>query len=201
MTSQPSCRRASVLIAFHGLSRTDIPFLGKCNASAPVLVVVTPPTVSALIYSPIELFETNTLLEHSRVYGSKKGAKKAQDCGQSAEVGLVFYDSASSCCERSHSPLVKYKYRYSGDQRSDRLQINPGLLVTPEGIPIAHEIFSGNVAEKNTLFETIAVLTDHFHTGECVFVADLGMVSDDNLSLRCVRRDYGTSWASRNAVG
>ncbi|NSW83678.1 MAG: IS1634 family transposase [Syntrophothermus sp.] len=97
----------------------------------------------------------------------------------SLRLTLVFYDLTSSYFEGTHCPLAAYGY--SRDKRPDRLQINLGLLVTPEGIPIAHEVFPGNVADKSTVAKTIAVLKERFNIGECVFVGDRGMVSNDNL--------------------
>ncbi|MDK2924715.1 MAG: hypothetical protein PWQ41_489 [Bacillota bacterium] len=97
----------------------------------------------------------------------------------SLRLTLVFYDLTSSYFEGTHCPLAAYGY--SRDKRPDRLQINLGLLVTAEGIPIAHEVFPGNLADKSTVAKTIAVLKERFNIGECVFVGDRGMVSNDNL--------------------
>jgi len=97
----------------------------------------------------------------------------------SLKLTLVFYDLTSSYFEGTHCPLSKHGY--SREHRPDRPQINIGLLVTPEGIPIAHQVFEGNVADKTTVPDAIKVLSERFEVGECVFVGDRGMITQDNL--------------------
>jgi transposase len=42
-------------------------------------------------------------------------------------------------------------FGYSRDHGSDRPQIMIGLLVTSDGIPVAHHVFPGNAADVSTL--------------------------------------------------
>jgi transposase len=39
---------------------------------------------------------------------------------------------------------------YSRDHRPDTLQVVVALVVTPEGFPVAYEIFDGNTADVTT---------------------------------------------------
>ena len=54
---------------------------------------------------------------------------------------LVLYDVTSTYFEGNHCPLVQRGY--SRDGKKDKSQIVFGLLVTPEGCPVAIEAFSG----------------------------------------------------------
>lgn len=73
------------------------------------------------------------------------------------------------------------EYGYSRDQRPDRKQIAIGLLVTPNGIPIAHDVYAGNVPDKSTVKDALARLQQTYDVKECVFVGDRGMITDKNL--------------------
>ncbi|MBK9990952.1 MAG: hypothetical protein IPP19_09520 [Verrucomicrobia bacterium] len=42
-------------------------------------------------------------------------------------------------------------YAYSRDKRGDCVQVVVALVVTPEGLPLAYEMFPGNTADKTTL--------------------------------------------------
>ena len=58
-----------------------------------------------------------------------------------------------------------------------------GLLVTSDGIPIAHHVFSGNTADRSTLAEVMADLQARFGVGRIALVADRGLISEENLAL------------------
>lgn len=96
------------------------------------------------------------------------------------QLNLVFYDITSSYFQGDKCPLSAHGY--SRDHRQDKRQVLLGLLVTDEGIPIAHHVFNGNIADKATLKEIIKDLSGRFGIKRCIFVVDRGMVSKDNLS-------------------
>ena len=95
------------------------------------------------------------------------------------ELNLVFYDTTSSYFEGQGPSLAKHGK--SKDHRPDKHQIVIGLLVTDEGIPIAHKVFEGDKADKATIVETIDDLKRRFNLKRVIFVADRGMVSQANL--------------------
>ena len=95
------------------------------------------------------------------------------------ELNLVFYDTTSSYFEGKGPPLAKHGK--SKDHRPDKHQIVIGLLVTDEGIPIAHKVFEGDKPDKATVIETINDLKKRFSLKRVIFVADRGMVSQANL--------------------
>ncbi|MHB1988827.1 MAG: IS1634 family transposase [Acidimicrobiales bacterium] len=58
-----------------------------------------------------------------------------------------------------------------------------GLLVTSDGIPIAHHVFPGNTADRSTLPEVMADLQARFGVGRIALVADRGLISEENIAL------------------
>ena len=95
------------------------------------------------------------------------------------DLSMVFYDLTSSYFEGGACPLARYGY--SRDQRPDRKQILLGLLVTKEGIPIAHEVYEGNTTDRETLPDAVNRLRERFCVRECIFVGDRGVMTRDNL--------------------
>ena len=64
------------------------------------------------------------------------------------DLSLVFYDLTSSYFEGDCCKIARYGY--SRDKRPDLHQIEIALLVNREGIPIAHEVFEGNIKDIKT---------------------------------------------------
>ena len=95
------------------------------------------------------------------------------------KLNLIFYDTTSSYFEGRGPHLAKHGK--SRDHRPDKRQILIGLLVTDEGLPIAHKVFEGDEADKATVVETIDDLKRRFHLKRVIFVADRGVVSQTNL--------------------
>ncbi|MEM6301374.1 MAG: IS1634 family transposase [Pseudomonadota bacterium] len=58
-----------------------------------------------------------------------------------------------------------------------------GVVQSAEGLPIAHEVFEGNVAEVTTLAPMIERLLERFKLKRVVIVADRGLLSIDNIAV------------------
>jgi transposase len=54
---------------------------------------------------------------------------------------------------------------------------------TAEGLPIAHRVWGGNVAETSTLASAIAEVTRNYPVQRIILVADRGLLSVDNLAM------------------
>src|SRR5271166_3242765 len=89
---------------------------------------------------------------------------------------LVLYDVTSSYLEGRRCELAQYGY--SRDHRSDRPQIVFGLLCTPEGCPVAVEVFEGNLGDPSTLVVQVRKLRTRFRLKRIVLVGDRGMITD-----------------------
>jgi transposase len=101
------------------------------------------------------------------------------------DLRLVCYDLTSSYFEGEEKPSKRFSSRafgYSRDHRGDRPQVVIGLLVTGDGIPIAHHVFSGETADVTTLPSVLADLQARFGIGKIALVADRGLISEKNLS-------------------
>ena len=102
------------------------------------------------------------------------------------DLRLVCYDLTSTYFEgeeRTPNRFPSKAFGYSRDHRGDRPQIVIGLLVTSDGIPIAHHVFSGNTSDRSTLPEVMADLQARFGVGRIALVADRGLISEENLAL------------------
>jgi Transposase DDE domain len=89
---------------------------------------------------------------------------------------LVLYDVSSSyvegrCCELA-------QFGHSRDHRSDKMQIVYGLLCSPDGCPVAIEVFEGNTGDPSTVGNQIAKLKERFGLKRIVMVGDRGMITD-----------------------
>ncbi|MBI4707637.1 MAG: IS1634 family transposase [Candidatus Omnitrophica bacterium] len=78
----------------------------------------------------------------------------------SLKLNIIFYDLTSTYFEGKSCPLAKFGY--SRDRLPDKKQIVLGLLVTDEGLPIAHQVYNGNLSDKTTLKATIDTLKKRF---------------------------------------
>ena len=57
-----------------------------------------------------------------------------------------------------------------------------GLLLTGDGIPIAHHVFPGNTADVTTLTEVMAGYQSRFGVWRIALVADRGLISEENVA-------------------
>lgn len=60
---------------------------------------------------------------------------------------FLLYDVTSTYFEGQAQGNPKAARGYSRDHRPDCKQVNLGLVVTPEGLPIGYEVFAGNTAD------------------------------------------------------
>jgi transposase len=98
-------------------------------------------------------------------------------------VGFEFllYDVTSTYFEGEAKANRKAARGYSRDQRPDCKQVNIGLVVTPEGLPIAYEVFAGNTADVTTVEEMVAMMEEKYGKPQRIWVLDRGMVSEENI--------------------
>jgi len=97
------------------------------------------------------------------------------------DLSLVFYDLTSSYFEGSGPGTASFGY--SRDHRPDCEQIQIGLLVNPDGIPIAHTVFNGSISDQKTLPDIIRKMIKTFNIKQCIFVADDGILNNSTAPL------------------
>jgi len=113
------------------------------------------------------------------------------------EGTLVLYDVTSTYLEGRRCPLARFGY--SRDGKPNKLQIVFGVLCTPQGCPIAVEVFAGNTADPSTLKVQIDKLQQRFGLRRVVLVGDRGMITQARISeeLRPAGLDWITALRAR----
>lgn len=109
----------------------------------------------------------------------------------------VLYDLSSSYFEGTTCPLAKYGY--SRDHRSDRLQVNYGLLCNEDGVPVAIEVVEGNTSDPKTIPAQITKLKERFGLKRVVVVGDRGMVTTTQINKDIKTEDFGWIGALKHA--
>jgi len=107
---------------------------------------------------------------------------------------FMFYDITSTYFEGSAQANPQAKRGYSRDGRPDCPQVCIGLVTTPEGLPLAFEVFDGNRPDVTTTQEMVEIMEAQYGKANRVWVMDRGMVSADNL-------EYLRSTGARYLVG
>lgn len=103
------------------------------------------------------------------------------------ELDIVLFDTTSVYYYGKQNPERVYKdtdllqYGFSKDGKGDLKQLIVGVLMTKEGVPIAHEVFPGNTADVVAFDAIIHTLKKKYQIGKIILIADRGMVSEDNL--------------------
>jgi transposase len=104
---------------------------------------------------------------------------------------ILLYDVTSTYFEGQAQGNVLAQRGYSRDQRPDCKQVNIALVATKEGLPLSHEIFSGNTTDVKTVKEIVAKIEAKFGRSGRVWIMDRGMVSAEVLAwLRAEQRPY-----------
>jgi len=105
-------------------------------------------------------------------------------------VGFEFllYDVTSTYFEGQALGNEKAARGYSRDHRPDCKQVNIGLVVTPEGLPIGYEVFNGNTADVTTVEDMVELMEKKYGQAQRLWVMDRGMISEDNLDFLRARQ-------------
>jgi hypothetical protein len=108
-----------------------------------------------------------------------------------SEGTLVLYDVSSTYFEGETCPLAQFGYNRDG--KKGKLQIIFGLLCNAQGIPIAVEVFSGNMADSMTLAEQIEKVRTRFGIERVVFVGDRGILTSARIDQQ-LKTVQGLDW-------
>jgi transposase len=121
--------------------------------------------------SPDSLYRAlDWLLERQPAIEARLAAKHL------SEGTLLLYDITSTYLEGRHCPLAAHGY--SRDGKPGKMQLVFGLLTTPEGCPVAVEVFSGNTADPATLASAVEKARERFGLRRVVWVADRGLLTN-----------------------
>jgi Transposase DDE domain len=90
--------------------------------------------------------------------------------------GFALYDLSSSYLEGRCCPLAALGH--SRDGRQGTLQVNWGLLCSPEGRPVSVEVHPGNTCDPDTVPGAISALKERFGLHQVVLVGDRAMITE-----------------------
>ena len=97
-----------------------------------------------------------------------------------AKFDVLLYDLTSTYfeCDVPAEETDPRRFGYSRDKRSDCVQVIVALVVTPEGLPLAYEMFPGNTADKTTLRDMLALIQKRYGSAERIWVMDRGIPTE-----------------------
>ena len=113
------------------------------------------------------------LLERQNRIERTLARRHLQDAGEGD--GFVLYDLSSSYVEGRCCPLATLGY--SRDGRKGKLQVNYGLICSPDGRPVAVRVHEGRTQDQQTVPDTVATIRERFGIERVVFVGDRGMIT------------------------
>ena len=100
--------------------------------------------------------------------------------GYGMDTSLILYDITSTYFEGTCAQIGRKGH--SRDKRGDLEQIVIGLVMSRDGIPIAHHVFEGNRLDKTTIGEVVCDLKERFGIEKAIFVGDRGMITVENIN-------------------
>ncbi len=109
------------------------------------------------------------------LHGRQDAIQDALAARHLAGGALVLYDVSSAAFEGRTCPLGAIGHPKDGVR--GRLQIVYGLLTSPEGIPVAIEVFKGNTGDPATVAAQVTRVKDRFGIAKVVLVGDRGMLT------------------------
>ena len=101
-----------------------------------------------------------------------------------ARYEVVLYDLTSTYfeCDVPTDQADPRRFGYSRDKRSDCVQVVVALVVTPDGLPLAYEMFPGNTADKTTLRGMLKTIRQRYGDAERIWIMDRGIPTEEVLT-------------------
>lgn len=90
--------------------------------------------------------------------------------------GFVLYDLSSSYFEGRCCPLAALGHNRDG--KPGKLQVNWGLVCSPDGRPVAVQVHPGNTADPSTVPGVIDTVKERFGIERVILVGDRAMITD-----------------------
>jgi transposase len=91
---------------------------------------------------------------------------------------VLLYDLTSTYFEGRCADNPKAVHGHSRDNRGDCRQVVIALVVSPEGLPLAYEVMSGNTSDKTTLRDFLAKIQGMYGQARRVWVMDRGIPTE-----------------------
>jgi transposase len=97
-----------------------------------------------------------------------------------ASFDILLYDLTSTYFE-ADPPFPdgdKRRFGHSRDHRPDCVQVVIALVVTPDGLPLAYEVMSGNTSDKTTLRAFLARIERQYGKAQRTWLMDRGIPTE-----------------------
>jgi len=100
-----------------------------------------------------------------------------------ASYDVLLYDLTSTYFESDPPEAAEglRRFGYSRDKRPDCVQVVIGLIVTPEGFPVAYEVMPGNTSDKTTLPDFLRRIETQYGKMNRLWIMDRGIPTEDAL--------------------
>ena len=101
-----------------------------------------------------------------------------------AKYDVLLYDLTSTYFESEPPPAgstSKKRFGYSRDKRSDCVQVVVALVLTPEGFPVAYEIYPGNTRDTATLEAFLGRIEKQYGKFRRTWLMDRGIPTEELL--------------------
>jgi hypothetical protein len=125
------------------------------------------------VTEPELLAAMDWLLERQDRIERTLARRHLNDAGESD--GFVLYDLSSSYLEGRCCPLATLGY--SRDGKKGKLQVNYGLICSPDGRPVGVRVHEGRTTDSQTVPDTVATIRQRFGIEQVCFVGDRGMIT------------------------
>ena len=90
--------------------------------------------------------------------------------------GFVLYDLSSSYFEGRCCPLAALGHNRDG--KPGKLQVNWGLVCSPDGRPVSVQVHRGNTADPSTVPDVIDTIKERFGIERVILVGDRAMITE-----------------------
>lgn len=98
------------------------------------------------------------------------------------KIDVLFYDVTTLYFESFEEDELRSK-GFSKDNKFNQTQVMLSLFVSKQGIPVGYEVFPGSTYEGHTLSHNLGKLKERYEIENVVFVADSGMLNENNLKM------------------
>lgn len=95
------------------------------------------------------------------------------------DTKTIYYDVTNYYFEIDKADDVR-KFGPSKEKRPNPI-VQMGLAMDADGIPLHYELFPGNTLDKETFRSVIGEVRKNYDTGRVVVVADMGVITGDNI--------------------
>ncbi|MCE7912742.1 MAG: IS1634 family transposase, partial [Candidatus Brocadia sp. AMX3] len=116
--------------------------------------------------------------------GQRKTVKEKWGNLFGAKYDVLLYDLTSTYFE-SDPPSAgsgsKKRFGYSRDKRSDCVQVVVALVLTPEGFPVAYEVYPGNTRDTATPEEFLDQIEKQYGKFRRTWLMDSGIPTEEIL--------------------